>query len=111
MRVHGYPLTLAYDRPRPPSLCASVDRLNIVAVWIEHECGIVARCVLLAQSRPPVVDPAGLQGTGVEGVDLSLGFSSEGCVLFDGMLMKAVDPEYRMIPAVTDTVGTQVFGN
>jgi hypothetical protein len=32
-------------------------------------------------------------------------------MLFDGMRMKAIDPERRMVQAVTDTVGTQVFGN
>jgi hypothetical protein len=85
----------------PPSLCASVDRLNIVAVWIEHECGIAAKCVLLAQSRLPVVDPAGLQAGGVEGVDLRSAFGCEGSMLFDGMRMKAIDPEHRMVQAVS----------
>ena len=46
----------------PRSLCASVDPLN-VAIWIEHECGIVVRCVLLAQSRPSVVGLAESQPT------------------------------------------------
>ena len=34
-----------------------------VAIWIEHECGIVVRCVLLAQSRPSVVGLAESQPT------------------------------------------------
>jgi hypothetical protein len=32
-------------------------------------------------------------------------------MLFGGMWMKAIDPEHRMVQAVTDTVGTQVFGD
>jgi hypothetical protein len=32
-------------------------------------------------------------------------------MLFDGMRMKAVDPEHWMVQAVTDTIGTQVFGD
>jgi hypothetical protein len=55
--------------------------------------------------------PPGLQGGGVEGVDLCSAFGSEGGMLFDGMRMKAVDPEYRMVQAVTDTVGTRIFGD
>jgi hypothetical protein len=59
---------------------------------------------LLAQSRLPVVDPAGLQGGGIEGIDFCLAFGSEGGVLFDGMGMKAINSENRMIQAITDAV-------
>lgn len=68
---------------------------------------MVARCVLLTQSRPPVVYPAGLQGGRVEGVDFRSAFGSKGSMLFNGMRMKAVYPEHRMVQAVTDTVGAK----
>ena len=62
---------------------------------------------IAAQSRAAVVDPAGLQGGRVEGVDLCSAFGSEGSMLFNGMRMKAIDPEHRMVQAVTDTVGAK----
>jgi hypothetical protein len=68
--------------------------------------------VRIAYAVPaPRCRSAGLQGSGVEGVDLCSAFGSEGGMLFDGMRMKAVDPEHRMVQAVTDTVGTHVFGD
>ncbi|MEA2776260.1 MAG: hypothetical protein QOF90_1666, partial [Acetobacteraceae bacterium] len=46
---------------------ASEDRFDIVAVWIEYKCGAVVRP---AQARRAVFSPAGLEGGGVECIDL-----------------------------------------
>jgi hypothetical protein len=48
------------------------------------------------RSPGPPFDSACLQGGGVKGVDPGSAFGTEGSMLFDGIRMKAIDPEHRM---------------
>jgi hypothetical protein len=88
------------------------DRLHIVAVGVEHEGGVVAWRITfggVAKPRRSVVDPAGLDGGRVEGVNLRAVPGREGRVLLRSMGMKAVDPENRVIGAIADAIGPVVL--
>src|ERR1035437_9524367 len=59
---------------------AVADRLDVVAIWIEHERTVVAVRVLGPESRSPVVTSSRCDGRRVEGVDLFPPVCGEGDV-------------------------------
>jgi hypothetical protein len=96
---------------------AAKDRLDIVAVGIEHERRVVfehrrfQRPLLDPVSRRPVVCPTGCKGSGVEGLDLGAASGDESRVLPDGMGVVAVDPEDRVFDAVAYPIGAPPGGS
>ncbi len=62
-------------------------RLDVVAIRIEHEGGVV---VGPAQSRRAVFGPSRLEGGGVECIHLISAFGRERGVLFDGGQIKSI---------------------
>src|SRR5262249_37672913 len=74
--------------------------------------GVVARRIAfggVAQSRLAVVDPASLHGGCVEGVDLGATLGCKGRVLLHARRVKTVDPEHRVVDAVSDGVRSRVL--
>jgi len=87
---------------------ASEDRLDIVAIWIEYKCGVVVRP---AQAGSAVFSPAGPEGGGVECIDLRPALGCKGGMLFDGVRVVSIDPEYGVIETIADAVGPDVNGH
>ena len=50
-------------------MTAVEDRLYVVPVGVEDECGVVPGVIVRSQSWPSVVNPSRLQGCGVENVN------------------------------------------
>src|SRR5687767_12273624 len=62
-------LATSSRRQTMPQLGSSwVDRLQPMAVWIEHERGVVGRAVVGAKAWPAIVTAARAQGSGVEAI-------------------------------------------
>ena len=57
------------------------DSLDVEAVRVEHEGGVVGRTIALADAGQTVVPTADGEGGGMEGVDLDAGFGPEGDVV------------------------------
>src|SRR5690242_6378503 len=92
---------------------AAEDRLNIVAIRIEHEGGVIARRVALggiAKSRWAIISPACLHGGLVEGVDFGAVPGRERRMLLHAVWVKAVNPENREIDTIADAIDPVVFG-
>src|SRR5690606_36781006 len=71
------------------------DRLDVVAVGLEDEGGIVVRVVVGPQARAAVVLADGRKRGGVQGVDLGAGFRLETDVQAAAVVAVA-DPEERL---------------
>src|SRR3981081_993455 len=87
-------------RRRTQASAAAKDRLDVVAVRIEHEGGIVAGWVTFRRVAKPgraVIGPPGLQVGRAEGVALGAASGREVGTLLHAMRMKTVDPENRII--------------
>lgn len=85
----------------------TVDGLPVVTVRIEHERGVVIRP---ARAGRPIVGPAGLEGDGVESIDLSPTLGCKRGMLFHGIWVVAIDPEDWIVHTVADTIATDVSG-
>jgi hypothetical protein len=87
---------------------ATKDRLNVVAIRIEHEGSIVARRVTLsgiAKPRRAVVSPTCLHGGRVEGVNFGTVPGGKRRMLLHAVWMKAVNPENREINTIANAIG------
>ena len=80
--------------------------LDLVAVEIDDEGTVVIRVVVRAQARLAVILAAGLQGRGVESVDIGAAFRAEadmraalGIGAAVDPLFRKADPEARMVAA------------
>lgn len=71
------------------------DRLDIVAVWVEHEGGVVVRVVDRSQPWPAVVLAAGRDRRDVERVTDVPGGGGEGDVDAGVRGVTLADPEER----------------
>jgi hypothetical protein len=85
-----------------------VRRSDIIAIWIEHERGIVIRP---AEARRSVVDSACAKGRCVEGIHLSPISGCKGGMLFDGVRMISVDPEDGILEPVANAVSSHIVGH
>src|SRR5215469_18026220 len=93
---------------------AAEDRLQVVAVWIQNEGGVVAGRITsgrVAQPRWTVVGPARLKGRRVESVNFCAAFCCESSMLSHAMGVVAVNPEHRIVDPIAYAIHSLVLGN
>src|SRR5579871_118379 len=81
-------------RRSPPALGAVADRLDVVAVGVDDEGGVVVRRIV-AGARRAVVLRSGLEGCGVEGAHRGLVRARERQMDAGARLARQADPEDR----------------
>src|SRR5882724_2748402 len=92
---------------------APEDRLDIVAIRVEHERGVVARRITprgVAKPWGTVIGTTRFQCGLVEGVHRGAALRDERGVLLDAVRVKAVDPEHRVVHTVAHPVGSVARG-
>jgi hypothetical protein len=97
--------------PNPPlNLFFSEHRFDIVAVWIENECGIVAgRMAAGSQAGPAIVDPAREKCCLMKGINLLPASGTKRCMLLNAMGMENIDPEQGVVDAVCHPTQVRAF--
>src|SRR5690606_10965800 len=76
------------------------DRLDIVAVRIEHEGTVVIGVIMRAKAGRAIVGAAGRQRGGIEGVDLGVAGGSDGVVATGAGGQGVAQPEIGLGPAI-----------
>jgi hypothetical protein len=89
-------------------LVAAKDRLDVVAVGIKNKRSIVLRPALAWWA---IVGSAFPERSGEKSIDLGSIPRHERGVLADRMRVKSIDPEDRILDAVTDAIGSNILGH
>ena len=80
------------SRSSAPNLFPSIHNFDVVAIWIENECGIVAGRAM--------VNSAYKKGSLIEGINLPPALSAKSCVLLDTVRVEDINPEHGVVNTV-----------
>jgi hypothetical protein len=80
---------------------ATEDGFHVVSIGVENESRVIP---IEARARRSIVSSTGVEGSHIKRFDLGFARGGKGGVLFDGMRMKAIDPEHRVVDTVADAV-------